>query len=697
MVTRLTKYMRVYNKRFVEFLEGNDKHFVIPVYQRNYDWSKEQCKRLFDDIIQLYKKSFKNHFLGTIVSIYDEESEKREYLIIDGQQRITTLSILLLAIYDLLNSNELTSTINKQEIKDEYLVNKYSQGEKRIRLKPVKDDNLAFIKLFEGEFIPDSNITKNYHYFKELIKNMDISVDEFYKAIKKLMVVEIELIRSEDDPQLIFESLNSTGLSLSQSDLVRNYILMRQPSRKQEEFYNQYWYKIERNTKFNVDNFIRDFLTYKERVIPNKDKVYESFKNYVMNNHPNEIETLLKELVKFSEYYQRIAFAKDPELEINLFLERINNLEVSVSYPFLLEVFDDYVNDILIKEEVVEILGIVESFAFRRLITDLPTNALNKIFMTLGREIKKAPNYQSNYLNVLKCSLSHKKGSQKFPTDEEFSERIISRDIYHLRSKNVLHLLERIENFDNSEKVKVEELIRDKVLNIEHIMPQTLTKSWVSSLGENFHQIHERWLHTLGNITLTGYNSKMNNKPFIEKRDMEKGFKDSRLSLNKYLREIDKWNEETILKRANILKDTALKIWVYPSTDFVLPRSTENVYSLSDDQSFTGEKVQSYIFQEREITVKSWRDFYQSICLALYDSDSNKFKSFLDDDEFQMKKRKMISSKESDLKVPLKISDNIYLESHLNTNAILNMVRLVLKKYNIDEEDISLYLREDEE
>ena len=299
--------MRVYNKKFVEFLEGNDKHFVIPVYQRNYDWSKEHCKRLFDDIEDIHIKKFKSHFLGTIVSIYDEQSEKREYLIIDGQQRITTLSLLLLSLYDLLESEEIKGNLNKEEIRDEYLVNKYSEGEKRIRLKPVKDDNAAFVNLFEGseEYIPDSNVTNNFTYFKKRIKELKFPIEDFYRAIKKLMIVEIELIRSEDDPQLIFESLNSTGLSLTQSDLVRNFILMKQPSKEQEQFYNQYWYKIEKNTKFNVDSFIRDFLTYKERVIPNKDKVYESFKKFVRNNHSENIEEFLKELLKFSEHYKR--------------------------------------------------------------------------------------------------------------------------------------------------------------------------------------------------------------------------------------------------------------------------------------------------------------------------------------------------------------------------------------------------------
>jgi len=691
--------MRVYNKKFVEFLEGNDKHFVIPVYQRNYDWSREHCKRLFDDIVEIHNKGYKNHFLGTIVSIYDEQSEKREYLIIDGQQRITTLSLLLLALYDLLDKGEIKANINKEEIRDEYLVNKYSEGDKRIRLKPVKDDNLAFIQLFKSadEQIPDSNVTNNYCYFKERITKLDFSFEDFYKAIKKLIVVEIELIRSEDDPQMIFESLNSTGLSLTQSDLVRNFILMKQPSKEQEEFYNKYWYKIEKNTRFNVDSFIRDFLTYKERVIPNKDKVYESFKNFVRQNHAENLEDFLKELLKYSEYYSKIAFSKEEDVAINNLLKRINKLEISVSYPFLLEVFDDYSNNILKKEEVIEILKIIESFAFRRTITDLPTNALNKIFQILGRDIKKVENYKEKYIDILKYLLTNKKGSQKFPTNQEFSDKLKTRDVYNLNSKNRLHLLESLENYENKEEVKVDELLSDKSLNIEHIMPQTLTKNWMSSLGPDFHQIHEKWLHTIGNITLTGYNSKMSNKSFIEKRDMQKGFKESRLFLNKYISDLDKWDEENIKKRSEILCEVALKIWGYPQTNYIIPKKSENLYSLSDDHSFTGEKIESYILQEKEIKVKSWKELYQSICLSLYDVDSNKFKSFLDDDEFQMKKRKMISSDKSNLTSPLKISDTLYLESNLNTDTILSMIRLVLRKFGIDEDEVSIYLRENNE
>jgi uncharacterized protein with ParB-like and HNH nuclease domain len=690
--------MRVYNKKFVEFLEGNDKHFVIPVYQRNYDWSKDHCKRLFDDILEIHLKGYNNHFLGTIVSIYDEQSEKREYLIIDGQQRITTLSLLLLALYDLLDKEEIKSTLNKEEIRDEYLVNKYSDGDKRIRLKPVKDDNLAFVQLFKEHdtHIPDSNVTNNYNYFKERIKKLNISVEDFYRAVKRLIIVEIELIRSEDDPQMIFESLNSTGLSLTQSDLVRNFILMKQPTKEQEQFYNQYWYKIEKNTKFNVDSFIRDFLTYKERVIPNKDKVYDSFKKFVRQNHPEDIENFLKELLKFSTYYNKIAFSREENEDINNLLKRINKLEVSVSYPFLLEVFDDYNEGILKKEDVVGILKILESFAFRRLITDLPTNALNKIFQILGRDIKKVDNYKENYIEILKYLLINKKGSQKFPIDSDFCDRFKSRDVYNLKSKNRLHLLESLENYENKEEVKVEELLNDKTLNIEHIMPQTLTKSWINSLGQEFHQIHEKWLHTIGNITLTGYNSKMSNKSFLEKRDMEKGFKQSRLFLNKYLSDLDEWNEENIKKRSEILCEIALKIWPYPKTDYKLPKKTENLYSLSEDRSFTGEKIESYIFQEKEIKVKSWKELYQNICLSLYDMDSNKFKLFLGDDEFQMKKRKMISSNKEDLKNPLKISDTIYLESNLNTDTILNMIKLILGKFEIEDDEISIYLREND-
>lgn len=275
--------MKANEKYLIRFLESSDTNFVIPVYQRNYDWKKEQCKQLYDDLVSMIKNNYKTHFFGTIVSIYNDSARNREYLIIDGQQRTTTISLLLLAIYNLLDSGRLRSkSIIKEKILNQYLINQYSNEECKIKLKPIKEDRNAFEKLFsKDELIEESNITLNYNYFYERIIIGEITIDDLYSAIERIMIVEIELKNGEDDPQLIFESLNSTGLDLTDADKVRNFILMNKPSKKQEELYNNYWNKVEKNTNYSVTQFIRDYLTMKENKIPNINKIYVNFKRYI--------------------------------------------------------------------------------------------------------------------------------------------------------------------------------------------------------------------------------------------------------------------------------------------------------------------------------------------------------------------------------------------------------------------------------
>jgi uncharacterized protein with ParB-like and HNH nuclease domain len=386
--------MNANEKAFLRFLEGVDKHFVIPVYQRNYDWKKEQCEQLFSDIIEIIDNKFRKHFMGTIVSIYYEEGGQ-EYLIIDGQQRITTLSVLLLAIYNLLDKGEIKATFNKEQIKKGYLVNEYLENEKKIRLKPIKEDNDAFIALFENDedyFIKNSNITENYKYFCTRLKQCKKSIDDVFDAVKRLSIVDIELKQGEDNPQLIFESINSTGLSLTPADLVRNFILMGLTDREQHNYYQKYWNKIEINTHYEVSNFIRHYLTLKERKIPKQDDVYSSFKKYTLS-YRLDTEVLLRDLLDYSKYYNKFAEETESDKDLNEILQRINKLNITVSYPFLLEIYDDYTQGIIDKENLKEILLLVESFSFRRSICDVSPNALNKIYMTLGREIKNHTDY----------------------------------------------------------------------------------------------------------------------------------------------------------------------------------------------------------------------------------------------------------------------------------------------------------------
>lgn len=687
--------MKAGEKEFLSFLEGKNKKFIIPVYQRNYNWKKEQCKRLFDDLEDIIASNFRTHFLGSIVSIY---SMGQEYLVIDGQQRITTMSILLMAMYNVIKDQCIeTNYLSGEEIMDVYLINKYSKNdEDKIKLIPIIEDRIAYNKLFDDdkELIENSNITNNYRYFYDRILEGSVSIDDLYKAIEKLVIVEIELKNGEDDPQLIFESLNSTGLDLSEADRVRNFILMGEPSEIQEKFYNKYWYRIEKNTDNKVSDFIRDYLTIKERSIPNKNKVYISFKKYVSGSGMT-IEELLKDLLKFSKYYNHILASNTNDKQIDDILSRLNKLEIFVSYPFLLEVFDDYDKNILNKDQFINVLTIVESFILRRIICNVPTNALNKIFMSLGREIKKFTDYKSKYDEILGYILIGKKSSQRFPDDNEFRIAFLTKDIYNLKGKNKLYLLERLENFENKEKVNIEELVSTNELNIEHIMPQTLTNKWKEELGTKYEEIHSKYLHTIGNITLTGYNSKLSNKSFSEKRDMDKGFKDSRLYLNKYISTIDHWNEDEIIKRAEILFDRSLKIWKYPDFRYEeLKTANEKMFSLSDeDINFTGESVVSFEIFKETYKVSSWKEFYERLTNILYDLDQIKFKDIARKSFGKESIDNRKSTESAKLREPIKVADGIYLESNINTEAKLFMMRFLMKQFDLSLDDVNFTIR----
>lgn len=677
--------MKANEKYLIRFLESSDTNFVIPVYQRNYDWKKDQCKQLYDDLVSMIKNNYKTHFFGTIVSIYNDSARNREYLIIDGQQRITTISLLLLAIYNLLESERLNSnTIIKEKILNEYLINQYSNEESKIKLKPIKEDRKAFEMLFKNEdLLEESNVTLNYKYFYERIIDGEITIDDLYYAIEKLMIVEIELKNGEDDPQLIFESLNSTGLDLTDADKVRNFILMNQSSKKQEDLYNNYWNKVEKNTNYLVTQFIRDYLTMKENKIPNINKIYTNFKRYIEESKI-DIEFCLKDMLKFSAYYKKLITSNTNIKESDIIIKNINKLEVTVSYPFLLEILDDYYNNIITKSDLIEILKTIESYIFRRIICKAPTNALNKVFMNLSKEIKRVSNYKDNYVEIFKYILTNKKASQRFPNEEEFKLNFLECDIYSWKSKNKVYLLEQLENYDNNEKVDIENLINDKKLSIEHIMPQTLTPSWKNSLGENYNQIHSKYIGTIGNLTLTGYNSNLSNRSFVEKRDMEKGFKDSRLKLNKYLAQLNKWNEETINIRANQLFKIASNIWVYPISNYSIEDENNNIFSLEDDDDFTNTKVEKFIFRGENIKVRNWTELYENICSILYEMNPIPFIRLVKKEFSQVYLNKRFSNDDIGLRYPFKVGNNVYIEKNLSTEAKLQTLRIIFDEYRID-------------
>ncbi len=546
--------------KLLDFIgKSQEKQFVIPIYQRVYSWEKEQCKQLWDDIIKTGGNDQMNgHFIGSIVFVHDGiyTTNYNELLIIDGQQRLTTITLLLTALRD-----HLIDEVKRKEIEDHYLINSDKDGDKKFRLILSESDKDTLLSLIDENkrkpSEPSLKIVENFKLFEKWIRKNTDKLETIFKGLDKLMVVEISLERGKDNPQLIFESMNSTGKDLTQTDLIRNYILMGLEPEKQKIFYKKYWRAMEEDFKQNetlFSQFVRHYLTIKTREIPNINKVYEAFKRY-QQERGIETETLLQDLQKYCGYFCQIAFKKEANKDLNKALGFLVDLEMDVIYPLLLELYSDYSDGVLSKDDFRRSIALIESYICRRAVCGLSTNSLNKVFVSFTKKINK-----DQYLESIKAhflSLETTKG--KFPKDSEFKNLFITIDFYRFKKRE--YFFERLENFDRKERVYTHEY------TTEHIMPQKLEEEWEKDLGENFQEIHNKYLHTIGNLTLTGYNSDYSNKSFQEKRDMEKGFKDSPLRLNQGLRDLKSFGEEEIKKRANDLADLALKIWTYPNLD----------------------------------------------------------------------------------------------------------------------------------
>ncbi|MGL2694873.1 GmrSD restriction endonuclease domain-containing protein [Helicobacter pylori] len=558
------------------FEENQNNQFVIPIYQRLYSWGKEQCKQLWDDIIKIGGNDKMNgHFIGSILYVLDGNTHSNNpLLIIDGQQRLTTITLLLIAL-----RNHSSDEVKRKEI-ESYLINSGNDGDKKFRLILSESDKDTLLFLIDKNkrkpSEPSSKIMENFKLFEEWIRKNTDKLETIFKGLDKLMIVWIALKKEKDDPQLIFESMNSKGIELTQTDLIRNYIIMETEIEKQESFYSQYWRAMEEDFKQNetlFNRFVRHYLTIKTRDIPNIKKVYEAFKRY-QQERGIETEVLLQDLQKYCEYFCQIAFKKEADKDLNKALSFLVDLEMDVIYPLLLELYSDYIDGVLSKQDFIPIIYLTESYLCRRAVYRPGSGGLNKVFASFTKKINKDQYRESIKAHFL--SLETTKG--KFPKDSEFKNLFITIDFYNLKEKK--YFFERLENFERKERVYAHEY------TTEHIMPQTLEKEWERDLGENFQAIHDKYLHTIGNLTLTGYNPEYSNKSFQEKRDMEKGFKQSPLKLNQSLKDLESFGEKEIEKRANDLADWALKIWTYPKLDAETlekykPKKEKKVYDLS--------------------------------------------------------------------------------------------------------------------
>lgn len=630
--------MKATETYLIDYMDGANTRFRIPIYQRNYNWlAKDQCQQLWEDLIFIDNEQKKNHFFGSIVSASDPSGDKTR-IIIDGQQRLTTISLLLAAIVNKCKvAKEKDPSLplpNLEEIENLYL-GKRTKTEK-LKLKLTKDDMHAFEQVCEGNIrnVPNSNIVKNYNFFFEKI-NLG-NAKNIYESIKKLQIVDISITAEDSDPQLIFESLNDYGMGLTDADKIRNYILMNITDEKRQEYlHNTYWYEIEMNAGLSnaeeTTKFIRYYLQYIGCGIPQKDAVYKDFKTYAKNSDKS-IEEILRNMLRISDVYRKIIQQSFDSRDINYHLSIvINDLKKAVVIPFLFDVFVKLEDGDITAEAVVEVLKIVESYLFRRDVCKERSANMDKFFNNLIVEVNNIRDrHKADYLDVFKYSVMTANGIYTFPNDKKFESAIKENSLYAQIPKLCKYMLLRIENYGRDK----ERVVSDN-LTVEHVMPQSTPKNtyWQNYLGLDWQNVYANNVHTLGNLTLTGYNSDLSNKPFEDKKKMDKGFCSSPLKLNKYLSEVDEWNEENIKRRGEMLADIALKCW--PSFSYAgnysYKESHYNSVSLDGDIGVAqGRKPEFAEWDDKQIFASSWKFLYSEVMNLLYQEYQDKMQRAFD-------------------------------------------------------------------
>ena len=551
--------MRASETPLLKFLDGT-KQFTVPIFQRRYSWDEEECDQLWEDILGVgQKEETPSHFFGSIVStVSTEDGNPRvpNIRVIDGQQRLATLSLLLSALGRAIEERNVEIGIDRRQLEGYYLFNERESGKLRYKQLLTRHDRQTFIDLLDrGEAEDrDSILVANYQIFERKLKSVDLQT--VYKGIQKLLIVDISLDSRSGSAQQIFESLNSTGVPLTEADKIRNYVIMEQEPHLQDRLYENYWYPMEESfgTHYakRFDLFIRDYLTLKRGQFLKKGDVYKIFKTYVADKtRLVSLEEVIKEIVNFSKHYLRIIlpWKWEKNQELKDCLRDIHTLKAEVVFPVLLHFYEGYTQGRIEKVDMIEMFRLIESYIFRRVICNVPTASLNRNFASLAGKL--SDKYDS--LENLRSSFYLMSGTLRFPSDDEFKREFLTKDVYHLR--NCKYLLGKLENYRRKQPIHPDNY------TIEHVMPQELSREWRAELGDNYGEVYETYLHTIGNLTLTGHNAELSNRPFKEKQEIYGDFHHRQLQLNASLREVERWNETAIENRAKMLLEKALKIW----------------------------------------------------------------------------------------------------------------------------------------
>lgn len=587
-----------------DFLGSGKTIFEIPVFQRNYEWDKDQCEQLFKDLIVAWQTNT-DHFIGAIVYVTETGNKMSHiYRIIDGQQRLTSLTLLLKALADV-------DEQDRDEIEEEYLTNKYLDDNNHLKLKPVEHDYEAFSSVMNNMvgFDQASKVIDNYNYFRKLIKDSEINSAELYEAMNHFNMVYIELSSdaNEENPQVIFESLNSTGVSLSSSDLVRNFLLMKLDSQKQAELYKKYWVKIERMfaTKTFAE-FIRHYLIVKTHVSVKRNGVYNSYKDYFLSQGLSS-EAALADLFKFASYYNQILNHKANDNKFNKILEHINVMDSKVVFPYLMLLMNLLDAGEIDQVEVNDLAHILESYLFRLKVCQLPTNGLNKIVVRLCDLSKENGNLKFRLLRLLKAN---------FPDDHKLLDSLMEVDLYHQRNHLAKLSLIVLEEHRTRETINFDDA------QVEHIMPQRLNAEWRLQVT-NADKVKEQYSGILGNLTLTKYNQEISNKSYSEKKEF---YKDSNVSLTREVAEVyNKWGKDAIVNRTEKLTRELIRIFPMPDIKKISKEEITREYTIDQSPDVTGKKPVQITISENEYPVKTWRQMLITFLNDIWNKDSLNF------------------------------------------------------------------------
>ncbi len=672
---------------FSDVLEKNKRVFKVPVYQRNYDWTNIQCEKLYQDIMLASKRDCQ-HFMGTVVYIDDVNggSGLTEVLIIDGQQRITTMYILLKALYDAAKG---ISVRIESEIVD-VMFNRNCDEIHKVKLKPVKTDNEQLMLLIKGkvdEMDRNSNVYKNYITFKYMIQaSLDEGADlsEILAGVKKLEVVEIILDKLQgDEPQKIFESINSTGLELSLADLIRNYLLMDDD--KQDDFYEEYWLEIEKNVGYrNLGDFVINFLNSRVTKSVNSKNAYRIFKEHCEDESLSHEDILIK-LKRTSKYYGAfIGESNHYNNKISKYLNSLCAIKQTTVIPFLFRIFDDYEDGHIIEETLCKVLDYLLTYFVRITACEINKN-LSKFMRSMYDRVYDGT--YDHYYERFVAFLNGLRANDRMPTDEEFVHALTYKPLYTKPiCKFVLSVIE------NSTKEHID--VSD--LTIEHILPQKENSAvWKKEVGDEYIRIYGSYLHTLGNLTITGHNSELGTKPFNDKKKIIRENSKANI-LNKEVLSADRWNENAILKRAKVLSKKLIEAFAYVDMHSAVPETSGLSFGVNSDTDFTDTKPDGFMFIGEYIKVSNWADLLTKFISTAYDLNSDVFAELAQKDySIPNASRVYITNDERGLRKGKQIENSgIYFESNLSANNIISFIKNLLLKLQFDTDDFSFSLAE---